>query len=134
MRPAAPLIDDALAIISYAEVRAVMLGWAGSYAWHPASRARVVVATLLAEGVRDDLRDRAQAELREQTKALLDRRRVAPFPFDHAMGPGQLGSTDALESIFHVAGKCAGAYRGRDSRVLPLAISLADLVKRIESE
>jgi hypothetical protein len=57
---------------------------------------------------------------------MLERRRVAPWPFDHSLGRGQLGNTDGIEAIFDVAGKAAGACRGNDPRIMPLAFGLAD--------
>jgi hypothetical protein len=132
MRRGHKMFDDAVAIIAYAEFRAIMLAWAGLPVWNPAVRARALVGMLLAEGGACDLVERAQAALRAESQALLSRRRLAPWPFDHAVGHGQVGNTDGLEAVFHIAAKAAGAYRGGDSRIVPLAINLADFVQRFE--
>ena len=129
------LVDQTLAIVCYAEVRAVLLAWAGLRSWDPAMRARSVVATLLAEDAADELAERAVMMLREESQVLLQPvlRRTAPWPFDKTIGHGQIGSTEGLEAIFHAAGKVAPAYRGNDVRLLSLAVSLADFVRHFNA-
>jgi hypothetical protein len=124
------LVDEMLSIVAYAEVRAILLAWAGNRAWHPAARARSAVAAILAEHGRDGLPARAVERLRAESNALLAARGLAPWPFDQSVGIGQIGATDGLEQIFHAAGKVAPAYRGTDVRCISLAINLAELVRR----
>jgi hypothetical protein len=126
------LVEQMLSIVAYAEVRAVLLAWAGTRSWNPALRARSAVASVLAEEGATALPVRAMERLRHESQALLAPalRRQAPWPFDQAIGAGQIGTTDGLEQIFHAAGKVAAAYRGNDVRCLSLAVSLAELVRR----
>lgn len=128
------LIEQTLALLAYAELRAILLAWAGVRTWDPAMRSRCIVARLLAEGGVGDLTARAQAALRAESQALLVPAilRAAPWPFDKIIGHGQIGSTDGLELIFHAAGRCAAAYRGNDPRLLSLAVSLADFVRSFD--
>jgi len=127
----APIVDETLAIVAYAEVRAIRLAWAGIRTWSPAIRARAAVAAAIRGGGTSDLVARAQKLLRAESTALLDTQigRCGPWPYDHALGGGQLGSVVGLEELFHDAARQAAVHRRDDRRLLSLAVGLADFVR-----
>lgn len=129
------LVEQMLAVVAYAELRAIFLVWAGIRTWDPAIRARGCVARALADGVAEDIVEQAQGLLRDESRALLGPAivRMAPWPYPQVLGHGQIGSTDGLEATFHAAGKLAAVHRGNDPRVMSLALSLADFVRGYEA-
>lgn len=124
------MVGDALKILAYAEVRAIMLAWAGRPAWSPQDRARSTVLAVLAEGCGDkELVTVTQARLREESQMLLAHRHE-PWPYDGRLGHGQLGNAEGIEKVFHLGAAEAWVYREKDPRMLSLAVSLAEIVRR----
>ncbi len=127
------IVEQALAVVAYAEMRAIMLGWAQAGAWDPELRAWAAVHQAIEEGLnRDHVFPRASVVLRDDSRAVLDGvfRRAGPWPYDRKAGRGQIGSLEGLEKIFHDAGVRGATFRAEDSRLLSLAVQLADYVHR----
>ena len=125
------LLEQAVAVVAYAEVRAILLSWAGAR-WDPITRAWAAVRDVLAYGgdAAADLVPRAQAVLRTDSRAMLEPiiARRASWPFRRTLAPGQIGSTDGVEQIFHRAAADAWVVRRDDPGTLVAAISLSDLI------
>lgn len=125
------LFESCVSTVAYAEVRAIMLGWAGVRDWNPALRARAAISRAIDTGKVATLITDARQTLRDETGTLLTAasRGAPPWPYSHTIGPGQVGNTAGLESIFHLAGMLAGECRNNDPRVLALAVNLTDYVQ-----
>lgn len=128
-------VGDAVAIVAYAELRAIMLGWAGCSGWDPITRAWAATRNAVKAPSRAGVVAVAQRLLRDDTRLLLDSaiRRAGPWPFDRTVGPGQIGALVGIEAIFHDAACSAIAHRADDRRVLSTAIGLADLIHSVRS-
>lgn len=124
-------VGDAVAIVAYAELRAVLLGWAGCAGWDPASRAWSATRKALIETVGPSVAVRACQVLRTESSGLLEgaARRAGPWPFDYRIGRGQIGTLAGLEATFHDAAAFAAVHRDSDPRVLSVAIAIADLMR-----
>ena len=126
------LLEQAVAVVAYAEVRAVLLTWAGA-SWDPIVRARAAVRDVLAfggDGGSAELVTRAQAAMRVDSRAMLEPiiARRGTWPFRRTLAPGQVGSSDGIEEIFHHAAIAAWRVRRDDPRTLLSAIGIADLI------
>jgi len=126
------LLEQAVAVVAYAEVRALLLTLAGAR-WDPISRARSAVLDVLEYGGDSgaaELVTRAQSALRTDSRAMLepiaDRR--GAWPFRRTVAPGQIGSVHGLEQIFHRAATHAWHVRRDDGATLLAAIDLSDLI------
>jgi hypothetical protein len=125
------LLEQAVAVVAYAEVRAILLSWAGAR-WDPIARAWAAVRDVVQYGgaVATDLVPRAQAVLRADSRAMLEpiiaSRGV--WPFRRAIAPGQIGSVDGVEQIFHRAAADAWQSRRDDAGTLVAAIGIADFI------
>jgi hypothetical protein len=127
------LVEQTLAIVAYAEMRAIFLAWAGVRGWDPAPRVWCAVRQVLAEGGElVSIQARAQSVLRDESRMALEsaRRRAGPWPFDRTVAYGQIGSLDGLEESFHDAAMRASSHRADDPRLLALAVSLADFARQ----
>ena len=123
------------AIVAYAEVRAIMLAWAGVLREDPIALARRALNVvfraralrhLSASAFGDDVR----AALRWMTAATLYRagKRLGPPPWD-TLGDGQIGDVAGLEPVFHAAGCAASDVRANDPRIIVAAAALLDYVR-----
>jgi len=128
-------VEDMFAVLVYAEVRAIMLAWAGIRgtavdAVESARRTVVELATTWRGGRRGFVAE-ARTRLREASRQTLAAvvERTSLWPFRRAP-PGAVGSLDGLEAVFHDAGVHAVAHREHDRHLLAAAVSLTELVRR----
>jgi hypothetical protein len=126
-------VEDVLAIVAYAEMRAVMLGWAGIPARDPRELARAAAIGAINEarsgtGDGSTLAARAIEQIRAETATALAQAgaKLGPFPWDRIIGRGQIGSLEGMERVFHDAGELASRHRAHDVRALAAAVSLTD--------
>jgi len=135
LEPDTSAVDRALAIVAYAEVRAIMLAWAGAHGWEPTTHAWTALRRVLHDGVPPgslQLVEQAQALLRDESRAALGPaiRRAGPWPYDRTIAPGQIGSLDGIEATFHEAAKVAAHHRASEPPLLSVTLRLADFAHR----
>lgn len=118
--------EQAITILAYAEMRAILLGAAGNDRWNPALRARAAVAAAISSGATANLVDRSLTTLRQETADLLGTARR--YTSSEYIIRGQLGGIAGIEAVFHVAGKAAGPHRATDGRMAQIATSLSDFI------
>ena len=126
------LLEQAMAVVAYAEIRAILLAWAGAR-WDPVSRTRAAVRNLLEYGgdtVASELVPRVQAALRTDSRAMLESLAAGrgAWPFRRTVAPGQIGSLDGIEQAFHQAAADAWRLRRDDAGTLLAAIGISDLI------
>jgi hypothetical protein len=125
-------VPDLLAVVAYAEMRAVMLAWAQTSA--PDVRELAHRAMLHAVETRParPIVAVAREHVRAVTSEALARTaaRLGPWPWDRIVARGQLGTLDGVERCFHAAGEAAAQHRSHDVRVLAAAVTLADELRR----
>jgi hypothetical protein len=126
-------VEHVLAIITYAEMRAVMLAWAGVPTRDPRELARAAAIGAIDDArsgarVGSTLAERVIDKVRAETGTALAQAgaKLGPFPWDRVIGRGQIGSLDGMERIFHDAGELASRHRAHDVRALAAAVSLTD--------
>ena len=122
-------------VVAYAEVRAIMLAWAGLHPTDPEVLARLAIAAVIrgrgqSRRSSDAFGSEVRATLRRMTAAALARagKRLGPSPWN-TLGNGQLGDVDGLETVFHVAAEAALGARADDPAIMAAAKALAEYVR-----
>jgi len=130
-------VPEMVAVVAYAEVRSIMLTWAGILRCEPEGLCRrAVQAALEGRGRRHSSAAAFGTHVRDiirgMTAAALMRagRRLGAPPWD-TLGEGQRGDVAGLEVVFHAAGEAGIQARARDQRVLAIAASLAAYVREL---
>lgn len=131
----AEVLRQSIAIVLYAEARAMLLGWASAPPWDPVVSCWSTLRRVLSERLRPGTPDflvRAQEILQQESTLALAPvvRRAGPPPFDATVGRGQIGSLQGVDEMFHEVGFVAMFHRSEDPRVLSVAIRLADFARR----
>ena len=125
---------ELLSTVAYAEVRAIMLAWAGLLREDPVALARRAIDAVLRAGRRypsaRTFGEAVRGSLRSMTAAPLYRaaRRLGAPPWD-TLGDGQLGDVAGLEFAFHLAADAAAIVRAKDPQVLAAAAARGDDVR-----
>lgn len=134
---AGEILRQMVALVCYAEFRAMFLSWAG-ITWDPVPHTWAALRRLLDEldepvspGAPAFL-ERGYEILRKDSRVALEAavRRAGPWPFDLPIGRGQIGSLPGLEEAFHEAGVLARHHRADDRRLMSHAIRMTDFALR----